>query len=478
MIFALFLLQFSLSHAEGFLLSEVSLEKELKDGVPTIEKIEAQSAQREFEYSQSEEKFAPSLQFRTEYLNSNEKSFISYIPVTQKNLGQTISVKKMTQYGTELSASLYSHQNSNNIYNNATTTGVGVSVGLDLYKDFLGRSSRAIVENKEIKSKRAKLEKNLQKRNFVVQMKKLYWAIVANAESLKISRKLLSSSEEQLQISKRKFKSGVSDQGEVARYEAQVAQRKAQIISFEYQRSNLFRQLKELVPTLSRKDIVIADYDVDKTVEEVLICSEYIKTLEETPYDSSYYDEIIEILLEEQRLDEKVTSLYSDIDIKLMVSYDSTGKDFGYSKSIDDFQDDGRNTLAMGLQINIPLGRSKSNSEELLNKVQKRMYLAQQLESKAKLDAFHTQTVQSIDYLREVIKNQKRNSFFLSKSIAESKRKYRQARITVEQLVQEQDSLLNSDLQTIESNLAVIHTLYDYFSVFGQTSCSINRTNI
>ena len=55
------------------------------------------------------------------------------------------------------------------------------------------------------------------------------------------------------------------------------------------------------------------------------------------------------------------------------------------------------------------------------------------------------------------------------------KRKYNQARIPEYVLIQDQDALLSSDLSIVDTQLAILNTLLDYFVVFTQTPCSFNR---
>jgi outer membrane protein TolC len=77
--------------------------------------------------------------------------------------------------------------------------------------------------------------------------------------------------------------------------------------------------------------------------------------------------------------------------------------------------------------------------------------------------------------LREVIKSQKETNKYLAQSLKVSKRKYKQARISLQELIGEQDSHLQSQLQEIDSNLAIVNTLIDYFSIYMDTPCEFNR---
>ena len=57
----------------------------------------------------------------------------------------------------------------------------------------------------------------------------------------------------------------------------------------------------------------------------------------------------------------------------------------------------------------------------------------------------------------------------LERSLKTTRRKYRQARITINQMINEQNQLFSSRLNEIDTKLQVIHALYDYFKVLTTT---------
>ena len=152
-----------------------------------------------------------------------------------------------------------------------------------------------------------------------------------------------------------------------------------------------------------------------------------------------------------------------------------TGKEFTYSNAYSDLGRDGRDAYQIGLQFSIPLGKKKQDTQDLKKLVSKKRFKAEREANFAKLDAYHSQMIRSVRLLKQVVANQKVNSLNLAKSLKVSKKKYQQARITVEQLVQEQDGYLNSNLAEIQTKLNIINTLLDYFSVYTETPCKLNR---
>ena len=54
-------------------------------------------------------------------------------------------------------------------------------------------------------------------------------------------------------------------------------------------------------------------------------------------------------------------------------------------------------------------------------------------------------------------------------------KKYQQARVSINDLIQDQDALLRANLTTIEAQLQVLNALFDYLVIYTETPCSFNR---
>ncbi|MFT6067789.1 MAG: outer membrane protein TolC [Bacteriovoracaceae bacterium] len=478
LIFILALMLFTVLKANAstsVALNEDVLYKLLKESPPTLQNLEASFLSSDVSRAKALDIFSPTLSASANALDSDEKSLNSFIPVTSKYKALTLSVNKPLQYGAALGGKVFTEKSTNTQLTNATTTGYGVSLSVDLYKDLFGRSSRANLELTESASRRARAERDIQAATFKNNIRKIYWALVANEEALKITKTLLSSSEKQLKDANRRYKSGIADKGELARYNSQISSRKASLISIRWEKSKLQQQLKLLLPKLSESELELAPYNIDKTVQDVLACSALISKYKEAPMDFTKYDEVVEYLNQEEASQRKLVKNYDSIDLKLVGEYESTGKAFSQSDSLDDLSDDGRGSLSVGLQFTMPLGSTKKDTREIQDEITSKMYGAQKREAAGKVNAYHFQTIKSVALLNEIVFNQKENTKYLSQSLKVSKRKYSQARISAQQLVQEQDAYLQSNLDEISTKLAVIGLLMDYFTVFSETPCELNR---
>lgn len=464
----------AVSASETVQLDEPTLYKLIKNNPPTTQSIEASYLGVDAGRAQANDIYAPTLSASANILDSDEKALNSFIPVTSKYKAMTLSINKPLQYGVALGGKVFTEQSTNTQLTDATTTGYGLSLSLDLYKDIFGRTSRANIDLAETSSRRAGLEKEIQLAGFKNNIRKLYWALVANNEALKITKTLLSSSEKQLKDANKRFKSGVADKGELARYRSQISSRKASLISIRWEKSQLEQQLKLLLPELSESEIKLAPYNIDAAVGSVLACSAMIQKFDKAPMDFTKYDEVVDYLNKEENSKTKITNNYDSVDLKLIGEYESTGKAFSQSDSLDDLSDDGRSSMSVGLQFSMPLGSTKKDTRQIQDEINKRLYSAQKRDALGKVKSYHSQTIKSVGLLNQIVFNQKENTKHLSQSLRVSKRKYNQARITAQQLVQEQDAFLQSNLDEISTKLAVISLLMDYFNVFTDTPCELN----
>ncbi|MBT7669573.1 MAG: TolC family protein [Bdellovibrionales bacterium] len=313
---------------------------------------------------------------------------------------------------------------------------------------------------------------------FIVQLRKLYWSLVANSEARKLVNSLIKASKRQVALAQRRLKERVADYGEVARYKSQLASRKAQLIYLNYKKERAVQVMKGLLPTIAQQKIVLGTYSLDETVYQFFGCINQIKDYKEVPLANTTYDEIITIINKQAVESDRIHRAHDLPDLKLQLAADTMGKALGGSEAFDQFKNNSRGSISGAISLTIPLGREKKNSQEILQLITKMSRDAAVKESRSKIDAYHTQIVASIDLLQQVISNQRDNSKYLSESIGVSRKKYIQARITVEQLVSKEDALLSSQLDEIETKLEVISTLLDYFSVFTETPCAMNRKQI
>ncbi len=469
------LLSTTIFAVEKVSITEELIKKEVNNAAPNTLAIEASFLAVDFQREAFEENFDFNLVGSASYYKTSENSFTPQIPVSSPITSYKVGIEKGLSTGMKLGVNTFSDQSTNSYVNKGTTTGFGFQFSMDLYKNFLGRltsSQRGLLKESV---QRADLQKNIQKKAFYQSLRKVYWSLVANNEQLKISQKLLALSKEQLKDAKKKFKNKIAEISEVSRSESQVADRTSRIINLQYQREVQIQQLKELLPSLSNKELILGAYSIDKTSEQLLSCIAQISSFNEPPLQYSSYDEILNSLRSEYTHQKKITDSYNSSSVQLISEVRRLGKTQGYSESWDKLSDDGRTSISAGVELRIPLGGSNTKSKELQDLLDKKRFISQKEEIVGKVNAYHSQVVRNIKLLQKVIEQQNVNSEKLAITLKHTKKKYNQARVSFRDLIQDQDALLSSNLLEVQSQLAIITTLLDYFTVYTEMPCKINN---
>jgi outer membrane protein TolC len=478
----------SLASSE-FQLSEQSLKQIADKGAPQIDQIEALFLSAELQSNQTKEIFAPVLFGSGAYSETNEKPILQFIPIWSPLKQAQVGLRQTFKKGFSAEASVITDQRSatspTGKYQNITSTTLSLTLQMDLWKDLLGRLSEAKLETSNLDAKRASIEKEIQTKSFLIGLRKIYWALIANQESINISEASVKITEKQAEDTRRRYKNSVAEVDEVARNDAQVASKKSILLYYKYQKENLLKQLKILVPELTDSEIVIAPYDIVKTFDSVTTCTGVIAQESKVPYHFTQYDEATNLLRKVREQASILNSRYADPDVKLYGRLKETGvgsRDAGndtfkgsYGASVDDMQDNNRRGYEVGVNLTIPLGSAKDNT-------QKTKELYDQKRLTAGIDAndslvinTHMQLVKSLTLLNEVIRAQKLNTQELQKRLKYTLTKYQQARVSVNDLIQDEDDLLRVSLTTVETQLQVLNVLFDYLAIYTETPCAFNR---
>ena len=473
-----------------FKLSEESLEKLAQKGSPQIDEIEAAFLNTAVKSGETREKFAPELFGEGSYTETRERAITPVQPIFSPVKQAQLGIRKNFAQGFDTSAYVVTDQRSaTNPFigrlQNVTTTTLAFTTQMDLWKNILGRMSMAELETAELDQKRAKIEKEIQLKTFKISLRRIYWSLVANRESYLISEGLLKTAKQQLGEAKLRLRNAVAEPDEVARYEAQQASREGTLLYLEYQKEILLKQLRNLLPELSRTDVELGKYDLNKTITDVLACTATIAQQPKAPYQYTKYDEVVSMLRQIKSNNSVINSRYSDPDVKLFGTVKSTGVGSdsinerfvrgNYGDSFDDQTGDNRTGYEVGVSFTVPLGSVKDSTAEVKKRYDEKRLEAAINSTDTQVITTHQQLSKSIALLTQVIRAQKVSSEQLSKRLSLSRKKYQQARVSVDQLVLDQDALLNSELTTIETQLQILNTLFDYLVIYTETPCSFNR---
>lgn len=472
------ILIFSLnSYGDGrVILSEKVIKEMIQKSPPSVQQIEASFLGAKTELMSKSDRFGLRLDGGAQFNQSKERLLSNFDGgVTQSSSSYSLGLVKPTAYGVEVGVKAFGGKAANAFVTDAATAGVALNLRVDLFKNFLGRSTNSDLKKSELSVQRAELEKKSSLKTFETNVRKLYWALVANNEQKNLLTSLVSLAEKQYKDAVKRRKSGVADSGEVARYRSQWTTRKANLLSLGYRKSEILKSLKELLPELNDKEVVLYPYNVDSIIQKVLICTSKIDTYRKAPVQFTDYDEIVDLLKKEGDLERRVARAYGDPEVTLTGEYASVGRDFGYEAAQTNYYSDPRARESLGVQISIPLGSRTRDNSEVKEMLAKNRYQAQAESNLAKIKAYHSETTETIKLLQQVVRNQKDTNASLAESLKLSRRKFKQARISLQELISERDSHLQSRLNEIDTNLTIINTLMDYFSIYADTPCEFNR---
>lgn len=471
-------------------ITEAELLNLSKNRAPNLELIKASMLGVETQQNILEEDYAPEIFGKASYAETQERPIIEFLPVFTpvKQIQLGLRQKLSNGFQADLLATTDQRSASSSVsgkYDNVTTTILSFTLQMDLWRDLFGRVSKSERQNAELDTKRAKLEQDIKSRAFEITLRKIYWSMVANQEQLKVAENLKVTAGQQVNDAKKRLQGAIGDIGEVARYEAQVAQRTSQVIFLNYQRETLIKQLKSLLPDLGTSDVRLGAYDLSKTFDEVVACSALIIQHSLVPYDYTKYDEVINLLREVKSNQRKIYQRYSDLDVKLYGTVKSTGigsdklgtanYEGSYGESFDDMTSNNRGGYEAGIRMNYPLGDAKKNTRDSKSLFEEKRLQATMDQTDAQVISTHTQIAKSMKLISEVVASQKMGTRALEQRLKVIRKKYSQARVSVNDLILDQDALLASEINTIEAQLQALNVLFDYLMIFTDTPCAFNR---
>ncbi len=471
------LLSPSVSASEEKILTEDFLLKSFREESVGGKLETADVANKKLNASLTEELYQARLYTNYSYQKSRETALSNFQPILSPNENWTIGVEKNLSLGLKVSADVFGTQYSlqDNSVKDATQVGGRVNMQLDLWKNIFGTLDRARLRSADKQKKRADLEYYVGVKKQETDLRKAYWSFVSVEESIRLSEELIKTSELQLNDAKNRFREGATDKGEVARYQSQVESRKASKLLFEYEKQVVMqvfeRQLKDFSSSNWQHDYKITDQKQPIITQ----CIQQISSQKEPNPEYTFYEEMIALLKEETNDEIRIANKHGDMDVALLGQYQTTGVANEYGDARENLDDRKKSGYLLGVQVSIPLGSTKSQSEKYLLAAKKNSLDAMSFNLQNEIRSAHDTMIKSIDLLNLGLNSQLANSNNLEINYKEMQRKYRQGRIPFTTLILEQDALFQSRLREIEIKKQIAHVVLDYFTVFNKFPCSWNQ---
>ena len=460
--------------ALGISLDESYFRKLDYNKLPLVKKAMVLNENLELKHNLFKEQFASSIILKSKYQEDKSRQLNRFVPVTSPLKFSNLSFSKGTRYGVSGSAGVFLEQFTNNFLRRSTTLGGEINLSIDLYKDLIGRTTRKKLVNSEDEKTISSFQKSINIHHVKIKLLKLYWNLVANEEAMRINKLLIEQAKKRVRITARKLDNSIADAGTLARVRSIYAGRKSSLDSLKYNKSSLLKSLREILPLSSDDEFILGQYDIERTIKELFICTELLEKYPQAPLKFSHIDEIASIRNQISRREEYIANVRKDIDIKLLMNAKVVGRDFSISEGSENLAESPQNIYGIELQLRAPLGNHLEKTSDSLKRISKYRREIAHNEASAKLTSYHVEMLKSIGILKNARKNQIENNTMLRESLRATQRKFSQARISIEQLVSEEDAYFSSELDNIQTNLNIIHTLYDYFLVFTNAKCSLN----
>lgn len=459
----------------SFTLSKKSMIEEAYNNSPTLERLKSAALSSSFNKNQYLENFQPQLEGDTNYFKTNQKQFIEFAPITTPVTNASLGVKKDFISGVRLGA--YNRFNKQRVgsFGNNVVNSVAVEFSMDLYKNLFGKDSKSRLSYLEYEDEISQIQKSIDKEIFLINLSRIYYSIILTQEAINVSNKILEVYKKQEADARIRYRNGITDLSEVNRRASQVSSKRVDIFNLQNNKENLILNLKELLPTISDKEIKLADYDFEKEMKYFSHIVKDVRSQEKTPMHYTQYDEVISLIEKSYQKQKRFTNNYSDLDLELYSTYEHFGQDESVRQTFDETYKDAQDSYQVGVRLNVPLGKTKKNSKDLQLALQKAQFLAKKSENLAKIQARHTQSLRNLEILRQAKIYQNENSKNLQNILRISEKKYKQARIPIRDLIEDQEFYLQSLLGEIDIKMSIINQIHDYLAVFTNTSFSLSN---
>lgn len=456
-------------------LTEADIIKLVKES-PAVQGMKLGAQQAQLNSNQYSEKFGSQALTSVQHTDSNELPNFPGAPVFAPTSTYSVGVHKNFKGGVSASLTAFADQRSSTDGSiaNLTKSSFDASLSIDLWKNFLGRQDDKQWQSLELQRKKQEIESEINVSAVSYDVRKTYWALIANRESQKLAKGLLGNAKRQLKETERRYKASVANVSDVSRLKAQVASRSNVLNSLKYQQTALEQHLRSVLPQLAGKPLNLAPVNLDSVILDVMQCTGNIQASSINPLNNTRYAELIDILDQKYEQDRALTSKYSDVDLKLLSTYKISGRSDNYSDSMQNINDETMTGFSMGLQLTVPLGGTKSASKKSLERLQRSSYDFEKRDLLARLKAQRVAISPQIELLYATVEGQKQNTKLLEKSARNIEKQYKQARISIIELIREQDALQDSQLKEIDAYLLVVNSLFDYLKLFQKTPCNLN----
>lgn len=472
-------------------LSELAISEETlrklanKKNSPTSKQIRGKRVGEDLKYTSIREIYSPNLFYQTQYMDKafrNRKSLSSMQDGAQ--VYHQVGVRQALPYGIGVEAIISNSTSRTNLggflpqmagTRKEVTSSVELKASFDIWKNLTGKIDQSRLNSFGKGKKIGELKEKVDENQFKINLRKIYWRLVANKKSSEISQKLLKTSTVNAANVAARKRESLADVGDVARSNAAVSSRRGTLLSLEFEKENLVLTLKNMLPELENYNLRLTDIDLDQYIGKVMVCIGAISDLKSIPLEDTYFKEISELINQKLEDDLKIDKSHDQMDVKVVSSIYRDGQDRDFSGSKNDFNKKERTDYSVGIMVEIPLGSKKGETKENKLLLQKLMSESESRKFENEMRTTHHFIVNSIQILVKAMQEQRGAKKDLDIRLKSMRKKYQQGRISINELMADEDQLLNVELAIVKTQLLIVETLLSYFEVFNRFDCPFNK---
>ncbi|MDA7705584.1 TolC family protein [Rickettsiales bacterium] len=449
-----------------FFLNPQTIKKEIFKDPARIKEIENYLINSKINENTILENFQPKITGAYSYEETNQE-FENFFPVISPSTSFETAIEKTFQSGIEASIGNISTRRKFGTARPETRNALFFNTNIDLYKNFLGKTSKSQVKNVKLQKQIANLQKQIDSRIFEFAVLKIYYDLILNSESIRISEKLLKLSQKQLKDLQKKYNNKIANIDDVERQRIEVISRDSKILSLKKEKEIYLKRLRQLLPNLSDKNIKLSKYNYNQIERKFLSLTDMISSKNKAPKEFTLYDEILKKEKKSYKMQKKINSTHSDIDISLNAQiqrFDGNNSLSDSYENIPSNKDD--EYYSIGAKVIIPFGKVKKENEKLKIKSSHLSYLIKKEQLLSELDSYHLEFISNAKLLQKSLKNQKISAKSSKIILNESRKKYKQARISLQTLIDDQNMDLETSLSSISISQRFLDLIFNYLTIF------------
>jgi outer membrane protein TolC len=355
------------------------------------------------------------------------------------------AVTRKTSTGTTLTLNFDNERSWTNssftTTNPAHDSRASLNIKQELGKNFFGIYDRGNIEITRIDIENAeytsldKIELNLAK------AQKAYFRLVLAMKSLQIKKEMLKRAEELYNLDKTKLKDGLIEMPELLAAEANLKQRKSDVLLAENELDFAMNQLKFIL-NLNEKSLKILPTDDFNVTLGDLTLEDSLKRA--FSYRRDYIISKNKIKVEKIKLVMNKNNLWPEVNLE--ASFIRNGIDDHFSGAINSISGEDNSEYFVGLKINLPLENRLAKSEYNKVKLEKAKAIVTMKKIERLVLTNIVDSVRNCNILYNNTQIQKNIVSIQKNKLEEEEKRFRYGRSNTDTIIRYQDDLLNAKL--------------------------------